>query len=83
MEGAGKTTTMSMLTGLLDITSGEANILGSSIKSSTRKCRKYMGVCPQVKFQTFRCIYIYTFHYIAIMSILIARRFVSFADCQV
>ena len=36
-----------MLTGLLDVTSGDAQILGSSIKTSMKECRASMGVCPQ------------------------------------
>ena len=45
--GAGKTTTIGMLTGLLDITDGDAHILGHSVGDNMNEARKYMGVCPQ------------------------------------
>ena len=43
----GKTTTISMLSGLIDITSGDALILGKNVKSELNEARKYMGICPQ------------------------------------
>lgn len=46
-NGAGKSTTMGMLTGLLPPTSGDATIRGLSINDSMREIRTGLGVCPQ------------------------------------
>jgi ABC-type Na+ transport system ATPase subunit NatA len=46
-NGAGKTTTISMLTGLLPLTSGKASILGRDISTDMIAIRKSLGVCPQ------------------------------------
>lgn len=35
-----------MLTGLLDITSGEVNAYGYDVKTDLDELRKIMGVCP-------------------------------------
>ena len=43
-NGAGKTTTIGMLTGLLDVTEGDAYILGNSVTDSMANARKFM-VC--------------------------------------
>ena len=43
----GKTTTMSVLTGLYSPTSGSAMINGHSISSSLDKVRESLGLCPQ------------------------------------
>jgi ATP-binding cassette, subfamily A (ABC1), member 3 len=43
----GKTTTISMLTGLLNFTSGNAAIFGLDIETEVDEVRKIMGVCPQ------------------------------------
>ena len=42
----GKTTTISMLTGLLNFSSGSASIFGNDIESQMEEVRKLMGVCP-------------------------------------
>ena len=46
-SGAGKTTTISMLTGLISATSGDATMYGKSIRDSMLDLRQSMGVCPQ------------------------------------
>jgi ABC-type multidrug transport system ATPase subunit len=46
-NGAGKSTTIGMLTGLLTPTGGDATILGHSIIDSMDQIRENMGVCPQ------------------------------------
>jgi ATP-binding cassette, subfamily A (ABC1), member 3 len=46
-NGAGKSTTISMLTGLLGATSGDAFINGSSVRSEMDKVRDSLGICPQ------------------------------------
>ncbi|ETO31060.1 ATP-binding cassette sub-family A member 3 isoform 2, partial [Reticulomyxa filosa] len=46
-NGAGKTTTIGMLTGLLEISSGDAKICGLDVKTQMTEIRKSLGVCPQ------------------------------------
>lgn len=46
-NGAGKTSTISILTGLLNYTSGKANIFGKDISTDMESIRQLMGVCPQ------------------------------------
>ncbi len=46
-NGAGKSTTISMLTGLLSRTTGEARIFESNLFEQMNDVRQYMGVCPQ------------------------------------
>lgn len=46
-NGAGKTTAMSMLTGMLPSTSGTAIINGYDIRTNTQKARSSLGYCPQ------------------------------------
>lgn len=46
-NGAGKSTTFSMLTGVISSTSGTAYIDGFDIKSSLSLIRKKLGLCPQ------------------------------------
>lgn len=46
-NGAGKSTTISMLTGFIPPTSGDAIMRGLSIKSDMQAIRSQLGVCPQ------------------------------------
>jgi ATP-binding cassette subfamily A (ABC1) protein 3 len=46
-NGAGKTTVISMLTGLLTPTSGEAQAFGLDIFADITSVREFLGVCPQ------------------------------------
>lgn len=46
-NGAGKSTTISMLTGMLQSTSGTALINGHNIRTETEKARSSFGLCPQ------------------------------------
>lgn len=46
-NGAGKTSTISMLTGLYPSTDGGAEILGADLSTELEKIRSFMGVCPQ------------------------------------
>lgn len=46
-NGAGKSTTIAMLTGLFPPTSGDAKIQGYSILQNMDEIRKTIGVCPQ------------------------------------
>ncbi|KAL1813550.1 hypothetical protein ACET3Z_023615 [Daucus carota] len=46
-NGAGKSTTISMIVGLLSPTSGDAVVLGKNILTDMDEIRKNLGVCPQ------------------------------------
>jgi ABC-type multidrug transport system ATPase subunit len=46
-NGAGKSTTINMISGLLRPTSGTATIFGLDIRSDMEKIHSMMGVCPQ------------------------------------
>ncbi|KAI8894545.1 hypothetical protein BC833DRAFT_604469 [Globomyces pollinis-pini] len=46
-NGAGKSTTISMLSGLTPSSSGDAIIYNMSVKNSMQQIRKIMGICPQ------------------------------------
>lgn len=46
-NGAGKSTTISMLTGLLTKTTGSARIFDNDLFNQMSQVRNYMGVCPQ------------------------------------
>ncbi|XP_044505775.1 ABC transporter A family member 1 isoform X2 [Mangifera indica] len=46
-NGAGKSTTISMLVGLLPPTSGDALVFGKNVVTDMDEIRKELGVCPQ------------------------------------
>uniref|UniRef100_A0A3Q1B7E7 P-type phospholipid transporter n=1 Tax=Amphiprion ocellaris TaxID=80972 RepID=A0A3Q1B7E7_AMPOC len=47
VNGAGKTTTFKMLTGDIDVTSGQASVAGHSILTDILDVHQNMGYCPQ------------------------------------
>ena len=49
-NGAGKTTFFSILTGIYELTSGNAFIRGHSIKRELERCHELIGYCPQFDF---------------------------------
>ena len=46
-NGAGKSTTISMLTGLIPPTAGFARVMGLDLSSDMSDIRKIIGICPQ------------------------------------
>ncbi|CAG8468063.1 989_t:CDS:2, partial [Scutellospora calospora] len=46
-NGAGKSTSMNILSGLTPATNGDALLYGYSVRNDMNKIRKIMGVCPQ------------------------------------
>lgn len=46
-NGAGKSTTISVLTGMLEATSGEVSIYGQSLRWELPAIRQMTGICPQ------------------------------------
>ncbi|EAR87981.2 ABC transporter family protein (macronuclear) [Tetrahymena thermophila SB210] len=46
-NGAGKTSTIAMLTGMQEITSGSASVFGRDVEDQMKEIRKFMGFCPQ------------------------------------
>lgn len=46
-NGAGKSTMINVLTGILELDSGSAKINGMNIETHMQHLRKNMGVCPQ------------------------------------
>jgi ABC-type multidrug transport system ATPase subunit len=49
LAGAGKTTTINILTGLFPPTAGDAFIYGHSVATEQDAIRRILGVCPQVQ----------------------------------
>ena len=47
VNGAGKTTTIKMLSGLTEISNGEAYILGKSVKNDLEDVKKLINISPQ------------------------------------
>lgn len=46
-NGAGKTSTIKVLTGQHSATSGEVYVYGSNVNNAAKEIRKYLGYCPQ------------------------------------
>ena len=46
-NGAGKTTLIYMLTGMLNMSEGEASLFGKSVKKEIIEVRKQIGLCQQ------------------------------------
>ena len=46
-NGAGKSTTIKMLTGMIKPSSGNAYVLGSSVVDDVKATSQYIGFCPQ------------------------------------
>ena len=46
-NGAGKTSLLGMLTGMISVTTGTAHINGLSVKSNMAQIRQNLSVCPQ------------------------------------
>ncbi|KAJ3123094.1 ATP-binding cassette sub- A member 1 [Nowakowskiella sp. JEL0407] len=46
-NGAGKSTTINILSGLSPTTHGDAMMYGCSVKNEMQEIRKFMGICPQ------------------------------------
>jgi len=46
-NGAGKTTSIRMMTGLENVTSGEADVAGYDVSTRTQEVRDRIGICPQ------------------------------------
>ncbi len=46
-NGAGKTTAINLLTGMLDMTSGDCFVYGKSVRHNLRAARSEIGFCPQ------------------------------------
>lgn len=46
-NGAGKTSTISLLTGLYPPTTGEASVYGVDVFKDFDSIRQFMGICPQ------------------------------------
>ena len=47
-NGAGKTTAIYMLTGMLQMTSGDAKIYGNDVRREIDEIRKHIGLCQQL-----------------------------------
>ena len=45
-NGAGKSTTISMLTGLINKSEGKASVFGFDLFGESQSVRQFMGVCP-------------------------------------
>lgn len=46
-NGAGKSTTMNILSGLTPASAGDGNVYGYSVRTQMHKIREFMGICPQ------------------------------------
>ena len=46
-NGAGKSTTIAMLTGLTSVSSGDCTIYGHRLSTGLNSIRQFTGICPQ------------------------------------
>ncbi len=74
-NGAGKTTTINMLTGMSNITSGNAKINGYDVITEMNRIRTTMGVCPQ------HDVYVFSPSFLPSFFILCAQS-LAFFDCH-
>jgi len=47
VNGAGKTSTFEMMSGLLTPSAGEVKVVGMNVLTQVEACRRYIGYCPQ------------------------------------
>lgn len=50
-QGAGKTTLISILTGIYEASAGVASIAGYNVKTQNAEVYKVIGICPQFDIQ--------------------------------
>merc|ERR1719454_2278901 len=46
-NGAGKTTAINCITGMLPMTSGSVHVCGINVETELQEARRYLSVCPQ------------------------------------
>jgi len=45
-NGVGKSTTISILTGMIEMSKGRAEIFGYDVATQMNEIRQFMGICP-------------------------------------